>query len=94
MPALEYFMGTTTSALFKGTSSYSSDFANVISRAVAIASLPITQLTNDKADLSSQSDELTKLDTKFTALQSAIQNIGSAMGGSAFQIGGFERQCA
>jgi flagellar hook-associated protein 2 len=87
MPALEYFMGTTssTSAIFKGTSAYSSDFSNVISRAVAIATLPVTQLTNNKADLSSQSDELTKLDTKFSALQSAIQKIGSALGGSAFQ---------
>ncbi|HMC59604.1 MAG TPA: flagellar cap protein FliD N-terminal domain-containing protein, partial [Candidatus Solibacter sp.] len=85
MPALEYFMGTTSSAIFKGTSAYSTDFANVISRAVAIASLPITQLTNDKLDLTSQSDELTKLDTKFTALQSAIGKIATALGGSAFQ---------
>jgi flagellar hook-associated protein 2 len=86
MPALEYFMGTTsTSALFKGTSTYSTDFANVISRAVAIASLPVQQLTNDKTTLTSQSDELTKLDTTFTALQTAVQKIGSALGGSAFQ---------
>ena len=41
MPALGHFMGTTSSAIFKGTSAYSSDFANVISRAVAIASLPV-----------------------------------------------------
>ena len=87
MPALEYFMGTTssTSALFKGTSTYSTDFSNVISRAVAIASLPIQQLTNNQTNLTSQSDELTKLDTKFTALQAAVQKIGSALGGSAFQ---------
>lgn len=87
MPALEYFMGTTsgTSALFKGTSTFSSDFANVISRAVAIASLPVTQLTNDKATLTSQSGELTTLDTKFSALQAAVQKIGSALGGAAFQ---------
>jgi flagellar hook-associated protein 2 len=85
MPALEYFMGTTSSAIFKGTSAYSSDFANVISRAVAIATLPVTHLTNNKADLTSQSDELTKIDTKFSALQTAIQQIGSALGGSAFQ---------
>jgi flagellar hook-associated protein 2 len=87
MPAPEYFMGTTstTSALFKGTSSYSTDFNNVISRAVAIASLPITLLTNDKTNLTSQSDELTKLDTRFTALQTAVQNIATALGGSSFQ---------
>jgi flagellar hook-associated protein 2 len=85
MPAQGYFMGTTSSAIFKGSSSYSSDFANVITRAVAIASLPIQQLTNNKADLTSQSDELTKLDTKFSLLQTAVQNIGTALGASAFQ---------
>jgi len=87
MPALEYFMASTsgTSALFKGTSTYSADFANVISRSVAIASLPVTLLTNSKTTLTSQSDELTKLDTKFTALQSAVQKIATALGGSAFQ---------
>jgi flagellar hook-associated protein 2 len=87
MPALEYFMGTTstTPALFKGTSTYSADFSNVISRAVAIASLPITLLTTGKTNLTSQSDELSKLDTKFGALQSAVEKISTALGGSAFQ---------
>src|SRR5450759_3978220 len=85
MPALEYFMGTTSSAIFKGASAFSSDFANVISRAVAIAGLPIQVLTTNKATLTTQSDEITKLDTKFSLLQSAVQNIGTALGGSAFQ---------
>jgi flagellar hook-associated protein 2 len=85
MPALEYFMGTTSSAIFKGSSTYSTDFANVITRAVAIASLPIQQLTTNKTSLSSQSDELTKLDTKFSLLQAAIQNVGTALGASAYQ---------
>ena len=57
----------------------------MISRAVAIAQLPVTQLSNNKADLTDQSDELTKLDTKFTALQTAVQNIATALGGSSFQ---------
>lgn len=78
-------MGTTTSTLFKGSSAYSSDFANVISRSVAIASLPIQTLTNQKTELTGQSDELAKLDTKFGALQAAIQKIGSALGGAAYQ---------
>ena len=74
MPALRYFMSTTstTPAAFTGTSAYSADFANVIARAVAIASLPITQLTNSQTTLTSQSTELTTLDTKFTALQRAV----------------------
>src|ERR1035437_7265622 len=87
MPALRYFMATTssTNALFMGTSTYSADFANVIGRAVAIATLPVTQLTNAKTNLTDQSDELTKLDAKFTALQTAGQQIGTALGGSSFQ---------
>ena len=85
MPALEYFMGTTSSAIFKGASAFSSDFANVISRAVAIAGLPIQVLTTNKATLTTQSDEITKLDTKFGLLQSAVRNIATALGGSAFQ---------
>ena len=87
MPALRYFMSTTstTPAAFTGTSAYSTDFANVIARAVAIASLPITQLTNSKTTLTGQSTELTTLDTKFTALQTAVAAIGTALGGSSFQ---------
>ncbi|MCX6631914.1 MAG: hypothetical protein NTW28_30265, partial [Candidatus Solibacter sp.] len=78
-------MGTTSSAVFKGASAFSSDFANVISRAVAIAGLPIQVLTKNKATLTTQSEELTKLDTKFTLLQTAVQNIAAALGGPAFQ---------
>src|ERR1039458_7298372 len=87
MPALRDFMSTTstTPAAFTGTSAYSTDFANVIARAVAIASLPITQLTNSKTTLTSQSTELATLDTKFTALQTAVAAIGTALGGSSFQ---------
>src|ERR1039458_4193234 len=83
----EVFMSTTstTPAAFTGTSAYSTDFANVISRAVAIADLPITQLTNDQTALTNQSTELTTLDTKFTALQTAVAAIDTALGGSSFQ---------
>ena len=72
---------------FTGTSSYSKDFQNVIDRATAIASLPIQLLTNQQTALNAQSGAITKLDTKFTALQSAIQGIQDAMGGAAFQAG-------
>ena len=80
-------MGTssTTPTYFTGTSAYSTDFNNVVSRAVAIADLPITQLTNNQTALTTQSDELTKLDTKFAALQTAVVAIGTAVGGSSFQ---------
>jgi flagellar hook-associated protein 2 len=68
--------------MFTGTSSYSSDLQNVISRAVAIASMPITLLTDQQTGLSSQATELTTLDTDFTAVQTSIQSIQDALGGS------------
>src|SRR5207248_1987263 len=68
-----------TPATFTGTSSYSKDFQNVISRAVAIASLPVNLLTGQQNALTSQSNELSTLDTKFTALQSAVQGIQQAL---------------
>src|SRR4051794_25120872 len=78
-------MATSSSAIFKGSSAYSSDFANLITRAVSIASLPMQQLTIQKTNLTRQSDELTKLDTKFGLLQTAIQKVGTALGGAAYQ---------
>lgn len=77
-------MGTTSSTYFTGTSAYSTDFSNVISRAVAIAQLPITQLTNNQTALTNQSTELTALDTKFSALQTAVSAIGTALGGASY----------
>lgn len=78
-------MGSISNAVFKGASAFSSDFANVINRAVAIAGLPIQVLTTNKATLTTQSDEITKLDAKFSLLQSAVRNIATALGGAAFQ---------
>jgi flagellar capping protein FliD len=87
MPALEYFMGTTSAnpTYFTGTSSYSSDFNNVVARAVAIAKLPISLLTTDQTNLTNQSGELTKLDTKLAAVQQAVQQIGTALGGASYK---------
>ena len=69
--------------IFTGTSAYSKDFQNVIDRAVSIASLPINLLTNQQTALNSQSGELGTLDTLFTKLQTAVQGIDSAVGGSS-----------
>jgi flagellar hook-associated protein 2 len=68
-----------------GTSSYSQDFQNVIDRAVAIASLPISILTSQQTTLTTQSNDLTSLDTQFTKLQTAVQGIGDALSGSNFE---------
>ena len=73
-------MSTSASGLFMGTSTYSQDLQNVISREVAIASLPITQLQNNVSQLTSQSSELQALSSKFSALQSAISNLSTVAG--------------
>jgi len=81
-------MGTTssaTSSIFNGTSRFSQDFQNVISRATAIASLPITQLTNDKTSLNDRSTAMKSLDDVFNTLQTAVQGIQDALGGSSYQ---------
>jgi flagellar hook-associated protein 2 len=76
---------TNTTGIFTGTSAYSQDLQNVISRAVAIASMPISLLTNQQNAISAQSNELTTLNTDFTALQTAITGISTAMGGASYQ---------
>ncbi len=80
-------MGTTSSTsstFFTGSSAYSSDFQNVIDRAVAIASLPMNQLTSDKTTLTNQVTELQTVDSKFAAVQTAVQGISDALDGSSF----------
>lgn len=73
------------SSLFTGTSQYSSDFQNVISRAVAIADLPINLLQSQQSALSSQQDELGTFETLVGKLQSAVRGIETSLGGSSFQ---------
>jgi flagellar hook-associated protein 2 len=70
--------------MFSGTSQYSADLQEVITRAVAIASMPITQLQNQQTFLTGQSNALTTLDTDFTNLQSAVAGIATAMSGASF----------
>jgi flagellar hook-associated protein 2 len=78
-------MGTTSNAIFTGSSQFAQDFQNVITRAVNIASLPLTLLNNQKSDLTNQSTALSSLDAAFTALQSAVSGITNAFGGSGLQ---------
>src|ERR1051326_6974111 len=78
-------MGTTTSTIFSGSSTFSHDFQNLITRSTAIASLPITQLNSDKAALTSHTTALTGLDGIFKAVQTAVQGIAGALSGASFQ---------
>lgn len=75
-------MATSANPIFTGSSSYAKDFQNAISRAVSIASLPISQLTSEQATLSSQNDELKTIDQKVAAVQSSIDGIAEAIASS------------
>jgi len=73
-----------TSTIFTGSSRYASDFQSVITRAVNIASLPLTQLNNVKNTLEDRSTALSSLDSVFSNLSSAIQTLQSSTGTSSF----------
>lgn len=76
---------TSSTGIFTGTSAYSSELQNVISRAVAIATLPIDLLQSQQSGLSNQATELTTLGTDFAAVQSSVAAIQDALGGSGMQ---------
>jgi flagellar hook-associated protein 2 len=67
---------------FNGSSTFSSSFQQVLTRAVQQASLPMQQMQNNVSDLTSQQTALTQLESTFQSLDTALQNIGSASGGS------------
>src|SRR5687768_2055783 len=68
-----------SSSIFTGSSNFSADFQSVISRTVAIASLPLRQMQTDVLTLQSQSSELTSLTSGFSALDSAIASLESSL---------------
>ncbi len=76
----------TKSATFTGTSQYSADFSQIINRAVAIASLPISQLNNQRNAMSSQSSAIKSMQDQFGKLGSAITNLGSSLGAKTLQV--------
>jgi flagellar hook-associated protein 2 len=79
-------MSSSPSSLFTGSSTYSADFAQVITRAVGIASLPITLLNTQKTTLSAENDALTKLSASFSSLQATLYSVGSTVGGGNYTV--------
>src|SRR5579872_537607 len=67
---------------FTGSSTFSSSFQQVLTRAVQMASLPMQQLQANVNDLTNQQSALSQLETTFQSLDSAVQGIGMAAGGS------------
>ena len=61
---------SSNSSIFTGSSRYSSDLQQVLTRAVKIASLPLNLLNNQLSTLQSRSSALDSMDGKFSALLS------------------------
>ena len=72
-----------TTAGFTGSSLFSTALQNVIANAVAIASLPIQQLTNEQTTLNSQLTELNQVSSLFTSLQTSVSSLVSASSNNA-----------
>ncbi|MGH9646141.1 MAG: flagellar filament capping protein FliD [Bryobacteraceae bacterium] len=77
---------STTSATPPSSSSYSSDLQQVLSRSIAIASIPLTQLNSTLTDMQNRSAELNTVNGKFSAVQSAIQSISTAVSSTNAQV--------
>jgi flagellar hook-associated protein 2 len=68
------------------TSQYSSDLQQVLTRAIAIASLPLDQLNSNLTTLQNRSTELNTLNGKIGALLTAVQGISSAVDSTTAQV--------
>jgi len=68
---------------FTGSSSFGPDLQTALTRAIAIASLPIQQLTAKQQQITAQSSELNTISGLFKALQSTLQSFPTGSGSSA-----------
>ena len=76
---------SSNSAIFSGSSRYANDFVGIIDRAVAIASLPLSQLNNQKNNLNLQSTALSELDAKFEGILTAVKTLESTIQSSSLK---------
>lgn len=74
-----------STSIFAGSSRYANDFQQVIDRAVAIAALPLRQLQSQRSVLNDQATAWKSVDSKFTALASALDDIFTARGAASYQ---------
>jgi flagellar hook-associated protein 2 len=68
-----------SNTIFAGSSRYANDFGLIIDRAIAIASLPLSQLNNQKNALYAKSEALRALQNKIASLETSIANLGSGL---------------
>jgi flagellar hook-associated protein 2 len=70
---------------FNGVSTFSSDFQSILTRAVGIASLPLTALQNSDADVLSRQTELQSVGQSIASLTSSFTSLTSAVSTGATQ---------
>src|SRR6185437_857296 len=75
-------MGSSSSAVFSGQSSFSADFQQVLTRAVAIASLPMQAMQNAEAKLLAQQQAINGLQSNFSSLQNAFAAVATNSSGT------------
>ncbi len=73
-----------TPVTFTGQSKYSSDFQNIIDRAVQLKSLQLNQLQTQQTDDQNQLAAVQSLDQSVTNLQSAISALTTAIGSGSY----------
>jgi flagellar hook-associated protein 2 len=83
MSTIPSAISSVQTSTFNGTSQYAGDLQQAINQAVAIASIPLTQLQTNVTTLQNQSAELSNLHSNFNNLLSAIQQLSSASGTGA-----------
>lgn len=75
-----------SAAIFSGSSRFASDFGSIMERSVAIASLPLTQFTTEKANLGNQASALTSLTGKLSSLRAAFAALDDAKSALAVSV--------
>jgi len=73
------------STIFSGTSRFSSDFSQVIERSVAIATLPLTQMQQQRVKSNDEATALRTLEAKIVALQASLIGMDGSLGARAAQ---------
>jgi flagellar hook-associated protein 2 len=74
------------STIFTGASRYSSDFQAVIDRAVSIASLPMTQMQQNKLSTTDESTALKTLGARVAQLQNSLSGLSEAFGMKSYSV--------
>ena len=69
---------------FTGSSSYSADLQNAISRAVGFASLPLQVLQNKQNDATNQRTALQSLSSTFQSMQNSVNALNNSVGAGSY----------